>query len=345
MPPENNEQNHTPPATPPTPTNPVSENPKPTSYIHTLEGDIFSAVKDENYSNNIVKIATEARTPSKDSSSDNTLSGFPYKKIIIFVSVIIVMLAAGAVAYYMFRSTTPPPTDSTATTTPNNNPSQIENISLLGAEAVVKINIKDLNKFQAVGLIQQAQRELRNKKIAPNTAIELDLDINSTEFFQKNQYSGGEGLLRSLSPEYSFGLFNNKENIFESFLIFKINNYDVTFASMLQWEGYLPVDFKDMFTDVTVKERLVAATLLASSTATTSTSTIIKTPNPPAPTLVQAGFKDAVLKNTDARIYYNTRGEVEFVYGFINKDYLIITGGTESFIDIKTRLLNRNILR
>jgi hypothetical protein len=54
-------------------------------------------------------------------------------------------------------------------------------------------------------------------------------------------------------------------------------------------------------------------------------------------------FTDEVVKNIDTRWYVNNNTKI--LYGFINKEYLLITSGEESFIDIVNKLTKNNILR
>jgi hypothetical protein len=327
------------PITPNTSQAPVSDIPKRPS-IHTLEGDIFSAVKDENYSSNIVKIATRVK-PSDNSGSgylNSTGTNSSTKKIIIGAIILMVLIIAIG-AYIVLKNSNQGNVadlnNPTATTTENNpslQPDTIQRASVLDTEAVIKIDLKNLNKNQGVEKVRQIQQELRNKNISPNTSVEIDLGLTMPDFFAKNQYSGDEALIRGLGNNYSFGLFNNKDNVFETFIVLKINSFDLTFSAMLSWEPYMYIDLVDMFKDTTEKK------IVASTTATSSTPVV-------TPIAMKAGFKDKVIRNTDTRIYTDEQGEVRLVYGFINKDYLVITGGVESFIDIKTRLLNKNTLR
>ncbi len=297
------------------------------SSIHTLEGDIFRAVNDKNYSNNIVKIATQASHKQTTAPTDRESNS----KKIIFLFVLCTVLIVGVGAWYIFSKTDTPTInqnpDTQATTT-------LQHRSILEAEALLQINLKELSKAAGVEKIRKIQSDLREKKITRNTMVELELGLTTADFFEKNRYSGDESLIRALTTDYSFGVYNNKNNVFETFVLFKVDSFDTAFSSMLNWEPYLPLDFNDMFFD---------GTQTASSTESMATSTA--TSSPVVLKKYTPGFKDVVIKNTDTRVYTDEDGIIQFVYGFINKDYLIISGGIESFVEIKERLLNKNILR
>lgn len=317
----------------------------PRSSIHTLEGDIFSAIKDENYANNIVKIVTNPSTNSnKSQNADVETRGFLKK--VAMASAIFVLLVIAAFGYFYIAGqreagTNLDPNSPIATSTQNGvgstSLSTIKTTSVLEAEAIIQLNLRELDKASGIQKIRQIQQELRDKQIAVGTTVELTLGLTVPELFAKNQYSGGEGLIRSLTNNYSFGLYNNKESRFESFLVFKISSSDLAFSNMLDWERYLPADLTDLFADKSV----VNPDPNASQTVSTTTSSTTTAPV----AFLTPGFTDKVLRNTDARVYTDTNGKVQFVYGFVNKDYLIISGGIESFVDVKTRLLNNNTLR
>ncbi|MEN9604586.1 MAG: hypothetical protein RJB39_271 [Candidatus Parcubacteria bacterium] len=310
---------------------------QPKASIHTLEGDIFTAMKDDNYDNNIVKIVTKPTTNNK--SSPENEEGISFTRKITLAAIILVVLTLVTVGYFWIAGRTGAnnnPLDPNATTTPNTSgststPITTPTTSVLGAEAIIQLNIQNLNKAEGIEKIRQIQQDLRDKQIAQGTTVELNLGLSMPELFAKNQYSGDEGLIRALTNNYSFGVYNNNKNSFESFLVFKLSSPDLALSNMLGWEYYLPSDLDDLFKDTSKAAKVIDPN--ATSTP--------PTPTPP----VQPGFKDRVLRNTDTRVYTDATGAIQFVYGFINKDYLIISGGVESFINIKTRLLNDNTLR
>lgn len=319
----------------------VGGNISPRSSIHTLEGDIFNAMKDDGYGNNIVKIVTDqSKKKAVPVSGEEETKGFLTK--IAIAGGIFVVIVGITLGYLYFAGDTDTgvqaldPNTTTTSSTATTTVSTTKTTSVLEAEAIIEVNLKELDKFGSVQKIRQIQQELRDKMIAAGTAVELALNLSTPEFFAKNQYSGGEGLIRSLTNNYSFGLYNNKNNRFESFIIFKLSSPDLAFSNMLAWERYMPTDLDDIFKDTSIVKSNTSEEVIATTTPTSTTTT---------PTLVVPGFTDKVLRNTDSRVYTDELGKVKVVYGFINKEYLIITAGTESFLDVKTRLLNNITLR
>ncbi len=300
----------------------------PRPSIHTLEGDLMSAVNDKNYSSNIVKIATNARVSAEDGQGESNFKGGDknlLKKLlfiaggvgVFIVVVVIFILYGGMIGGTKEEGITGTEAGGTSTSTPQT----IQRKTLIEAEAILQIDLSNSDKTESVEKIKNIQNQLRDRNINEKTTVEIDTKLGIADFFLKNRFSGNDALLTSLTNSYTFGLFNNSNDIFETFILIKVDSFDSTFASMLTWEPYIRYDLQDMFKDYTAS----------------STSSNVFSEN--------ASFKDKVLRNTDTRIDSDQDGTVHFVYGFINKEYLLITGGEESFVSIRDRLLNNSTLR
>lgn len=309
--------------------------------IHTLEGDIFSAMQDDNYTNNIVKVVTSPKTNTKKVTSypepDTEKSG-NLLRILGISATALFIISIGVFGYlYLQKQSTERAGEGSvavATTTPSTNTA----VSL-AAEAIIQLDLKELNKFTGIERIRKIQQDLRDKQISTKTTVELGLGLTTPEFFAKNRFSGDDGLIRALDNQYSFGLYNNTNNIFESFLLFKVKSPDSAFSNMLIWERYMMNDISDLFLDTSIS---ISKEDALSATSSEQVSSSTPTNNTP---LQEAGFRDRIIRNTDARVYTDEYNTVKLVYGFINKEYLIITSGVESFIEIKTRILNDITLR
>lgn len=317
------------------------------SGIHTLEGDLFAAMKDENYGNNIVKIVTNPGTNSNTRFGSTQKSGTTmeddkktvYKKYVLYGAIACVILAGaviGTVFYINSRGADVvqggpllPGATSTATTTPT-----VRVSTLLNPEAYQVLSIKNLDKNGFIREINKTKARLRDSKINPNTNVGLTLDVDAITFFEKIRYSGPNSLMRSFLGEYAFGLFVDKTGSFEPYILLKVNSYDLAFAGLLEWEPFVPSDLRDIFT----KEKLLATSTTATTSATSSGVTMTKSGE-------EKRFADQVIKNIDTRVYTDSANNLTVVYGIINKEYLLITAGVDSFIDIRNKLLSKNILR
>ncbi len=199
------------------------------------------------------------------------------------------------------------------------------------------IDFSNLNRFEIISEINKIRENLAAKKIEANNNIAVNTNLNVTQFFEKIRYSGGESFLRSLDGDYAFGLYSVGNGKFETYLLLKVNNFDLAFKSILDWEKYLPIDFKDIFIG---NNQILTLPVVASTAATTTATTTIKYRKSNTPV-----FIDKILKNYDIREYVSNENNLDIIYAFINNKYLLITSGETSFIDIKNRLLKENVAR
>lgn len=295
--------------------------------LHTLEGDLLASMKDENYGSNIVKIVTQGKSAASGLSDtqDSISERNPNLKKYILASVSIVF-GISAILFYTFNISSKenkaednsnilnPNIPLAATTT-----SEIQSRTIFEADVIVPIKISNGNKNDLIQTLQNTERELVAKKAANSLNITYLLDTDLENLFNKLQYSGPDSLIRSFSTDqaYNFGVYHVKESEFEKYLLIKIGIFDLGFSGMLGWEKTLPIDMERIFTYTTL------------STSSTSTPK----------------FVDKIIKNIDTRTYIDPQKGVRITYGFINREYVLITSGETAFADIVNKLLVNNILR
>lgn len=298
-------------------------NPPTRPSIHTLEGDLMSAVKDQNYSSNIVKIAANARTSDTKMDSETPVKKPSSKKVLFISGGLILLVMILLIAGLSFKATTNPNLSEASNQNSTTSPQILARKNLIQTEAVLQLDLSNTTKEEGVEKIKNIQNQLRDRNINEKTVVEIDTKLDIQNLFLKNRFSGDESLLNSLGGDYTFGIYNNSEDMFETFLLMRIDSFDTAFSSMLLWEQNIRYDLQDMFTDYT-----------ASSTETS----IYNFPQ-------NSKFVDRLIQNVDTRVDVDASSTVRFVYGFINKEYLLITSGVESFTGVRDRLLNKNILR
>lgn len=316
-----------------------------TTSIHTLESDLASAVRDENYGKNIIKIVTDQNKKftiptivgNSVVSRRNIKDIFTKKNMLIFFLTIILLGGGGTIAYILYKAKNIQveqnviPAEATTTKNIVNKP-LIKNSDILNPEIIQSADFSSLNRFEIVAEINKIKDLLVTKKIAPGNNISINTNLNVVQFFEKIRYSGSESFLRSLNNEYSFGLYSTKDDKFETYLLIKVNNFDLAFKSILDWEKFIAIDLKDIFVgdnEVITMEQTSTTTSLEKKYSKKNT----------------VGFVDKILKNYDIREYIRNEDNTDIIYGFINNKYLLITSGESSFIDIKDRLLKENIPR
>lgn len=328
----------------------------PIQSLHTLDADLLASMKSENYASNIVKVVThsnatkeDATTPAlhtlkqiKNTSSfkiDVNSKGF-YIGLSIFLTTII-----GFSTYYIVNKTiqdilpkTPVATSVVATSTQTTSTTlTVPKGKIFNAEVLVPIQVADLTRFQIIQTINTIKVDLLTNKVKANINIGLIPDIGLNDFFNKIQYSGPETLIRSFdaSKIYSFGLYHTQKDQFQTYFITKIDIFDLAFSGMLDWEYAMPVDLANIYTTISS----------TASTTETLTSTTTQQKITPTTTTKKVTFTDKIIKNIDTRVYVDPVKGTQIIYGFINKEYLLITSGEEVFIDIVNKLTINNILR
>lgn len=326
---------------------------KKISSIHTLESDLASAVMDNNYGKNIIKIITD---PKKFLSKDVKTSGegigenknniFTKKNIIIFLIFIVLISSISVILYILYKAENfenVEKTEDTATTTistlPENNIISDQPVvrynDVLRPEIIQSSDFTKLDRNEIVLEINKIKNVLLEKNIGSNNNVGISSNLDMRQFFEKIRYSGDDSLLRSFSDTYAFGLYINEKKQFENYLLIEVGDFDLAFRSILNWEKFIAVDLKDIF--------IGNNEIVINSTSTNiSSSSVVEKKYYKKDTNI---FVDRVFKNHDIREYVNNSNNITIIYGFINNKFLLITSGESSFLDIKNRLLKENIAR
>jgi hypothetical protein len=328
---------------------PEKEPEKKIASIHTLESDLASAVNDKDYGKNIIKIITnpDKRIYEPENSKPKfsiSFENFFSKRTFFYLIGLLLLIVIFIIMYIFYKANNVEEyigetvaTSTVATTTQN---PIINSNNILNSEIIQSSDFSKLNRFELISEINKIKETLIAKKINPNNNISINTNITNTQFFEKIRYSGGEGLLRSLKSNYAFGLYSIENDNFETYLLIEVDNFDLAFKSILEWERYIPVDLKDIF----IGNNIIKTASSINNAATTSSSTT-QVQNIKYIKKNTIGFVDRILKNQDIREYVNNENNINIIYGFINNKYLLITSGETSFIDIRDRLLKENIVR
>lgn len=130
-------------------------------------------------------------------------------------------------------------------------------------------------------------------------------------------------VLRNIRPESTVGVVNSRGEA-RPFFILRVSSYERTFAGMLSWEATMGGDLAFFYPPPAT----IAPQVATSTASTTMPSLIAYTPR----------FVDRVIENHDTRVLYGADGSAVIVYGYKDKETLIITGGEEAFSEIVKRL-------
>lgn len=155
-----------------------------------------------------------------------------------------------------------------------------------------------------------------------SSSVTGERSLTTREFFNVFDMRAPEELTRTLSPNFMLGIHRFPEN--QSFLIFKTDSYESAASGMFVWENNLeedvgkflrtPIDFAYASTTNSLTNRRV--------------------------------FKDAVIKNNDARAIYDDKMELLFFYAFLkDRETLIMATNAETLGEIITGLSARKLQR
>ncbi len=130
-------------------------------------------------------------------------------------------------------------------------------------------------------------------------------------------------VLRNINPESTVGVVKAGDET-GPFFILSVSSFERTFAGMLSWE-------KTLQSDLAILYPLHTQTATSTSTSTPTVTTYVR---------AKSAFEDAVVENRNVRILKDELGKTLLVYGYRNKDLLIIARNEAAFSEILNRLAN-----
>ena len=151
-----------------------------------------------------------------------------------------------------------------------------------------------------------------------------------------------ELVLRNVLPESTVGVIRAEEET-RPFFILRVSSYERTFAGMLSWENTIATDLAFLFPPFThpVTAPVPVVDVSATTTATTTQSVGTSTPGDlaPAPRApFVARFEDEVIENHDVRILRDETGNSVLLYGYKDRQTLLLARNESAFKELLTRL-------
>lgn len=133
-------------------------------------------------------------------------------------------------------------------------------------------------------------------------------------------------LLRNVGPASTLGVVASGGET-RPFFVLRVTSFERTFAGMLEWE-------KTMRDDLSVFYPAYPSTVTL-PVATTSSSTPSTTQLAPLP---PRGFMDVIVENHDARVIKDGEGRTVLIYGYRDKETLVIARNEAAFRELLSRL-------
>lgn len=181
---------------------------------------------------------------------------------------------------------------------------------------ITSIKTKDELKNAIVNV---SKKEIKNKTIESIVLVTVSNNVSTfvktSDFIKLAEIKMPGSLSRNLAEDFMIGVYNDDSQN-HTFIIFRMNDYDQAFASMLSWE---PNILSDMFNLLNVDVSSVQ-------------QNIFETP-----------WKDKIIENKDSRILVDDLDHEILTYMFLGKDKVIITNNEPSIKAVLQRLVTQNI--
>lgn len=277
--------------------------------IRTYESDVAEALAKQQ-----ATLATMAIAESQKKTGSETISNKPPSQIgkKIFVSLLsIIFVAAGtAGAYYLYLQSPLVP-DPRA-------------VPVIKIQSLVTPDIHQTLKFGNINresLISTINSEFNKYSLEPGAILELipGQEIGSTtvrmtgsQFIETTGLRMPDILKRSLTDQWMLGVYSGTDLSMTQnfpFILFKTDFFQNAFAGMLRYEPDM-IDDLSRILDYEDKARI------EDNISTTSIASFFG---------IRGNFEDRVILNRDVREFISERGELLFLYTFIDKDTLLIT--------------------
>ncbi len=323
--------------------------------LRTFEDDIADAVRDGNGSVLNIAMAEQKR---KDNAAVYVIKKKSNTLYIIF-GILLLVISFGLIGYVVYEKYG----------------SQVLPDVLRGTASIVHPSIRadkttpiDLNALLPKnGINQSLLYKLGGSDLSTQTvsiaiptvteeteAGEIVRMAETKEIMPRLARNAPNLLTRSLATSTVLGVYAG--DIAEPFIILKTNSYEGAFSGMLDWEDFMS---DDLFTfmgiilpngevaPAKVPEKSFEPAQVATSTNASSTSS--STPVAVAPVVVAPSapvvdprditkFLDRTIKNKDMRVIQDDSGKIYMLYGFANRNTIIITTSVESFFAVSSRL-------
>ena len=142
-------------------------------------------------------------------------------------------------------------------------------------------------------------------------------------------------LLRNIADESTVGIVN-ADGETRAFFALRVDSYERTYAGMLTWEPLMQRELALLY-PLYPATSVPVAPVVATTTAVAST-----TPQPEpvtsGPATALTRFADAIVANHDVRILRDTNGRSLILYGYVDKQTLIIARDEAAFETLASRL-------
>lgn len=280
--------------------------------VKTYMSDMADTVRANEIS--VIKVALAEQNKHEREDLYRQAEGTPTKKIFWVIGGLILIASAIYGIYFL------------------SNKKEVNNtvVPIIKEETLISYdNINSITIKENESLIEKINVERKETGLAANSGLIKYISINkdtngvkekigARELFSIIESSAPSSLIRSISDSFMFGLYTEEKTNDNPglFVILETNDFNFTYAGMLEWEKTMASDMYDLFKLKTKESKLKVS---------------------------ERVWKDIFINNKDARVLYNEDDEPILYYIFADRDNLVITDNLDVIKEIISRLIIKNI--
>jgi hypothetical protein len=291
---------------------PVKEDLSSLKQIRTFQGDVASALKQQNESLVSIQKRQSVKNEIEKAKTEEPSSGIG--KTILLVISIILFIGLGGVGGYLtynhFKTITAPL------------PVAIPENRFIGVNETKNINSSALTRDSFISLIKSERNGIPEDNPSQITQIELRKGegetaalLHTSEFILLLQAKTPSSLGRAFDQNFMLGQLGNIDR--STFILIKLKSFEQAYPGMLEWEKDIEEDLGPIFI---MEEELSKLS-----------------PN--------KNFEDITITNKDARVLKDSEGKIVLLYTFIDNQELLITDNEDSMKTIISAISAQKLSR
>lgn len=293
--------------------NKTQSNDKDIKVLRTYTSDMADVIRDNEVS--VIKIAMAEKEKREKETTYEEAKGTNFSKTLFMLGGVILIIAAIIGSSFLFqkKKELSQPIINTVST-------------FISYDSKSDIDVTDATNIGNLSNIIKQTKQVNPKTIEALFLTKKINDISGkltlNDFLSILKTTIPGALERSLSGNYLLGRYSNPSALNENdksaiFLILETTDYNQAYASMLDWEKTM---LEDLF-------------ILFNINIPRSSDSLFGKP-----------WKDIVISNKDARVFYGENGEGMLYYTFVNKNDFVITNSIEALKEVIERVIIKNAM-
>lgn len=293
--------------------------------LRTYESDVAEALARKKSSVMSMVVAENKRETGSETISNKPQSHTGKKVLLIVISLI--FIGAGvAGAYYLYLQSPLVPDE------PVKQAIKIPSVVEPDIQKVVNINSLSTEQLSTVLATEFMKYEIGLEKILElipaKTVASTTIRVTGSQFISAIGFDMPDILKRSLTDRWMLGVHDsNGQNL--PFMIFTTDFFQNAFAGMLKWEESMPEELANL---LSYRQRA----RIDDPLSTTSIATFFN---------IRGTFEDKIIRNRDVREFISQKGEMLFLYSFIDENTIVIATSESTIGVLLDRIEKQTFVR